>query len=434
MLDVDRNVLGRRIQELRIQRGWTQSFLGEGLCTPSMISQIESGKAVPSVDLLKKLVEKLGVALSHVIDRDVHLQARVQLELLKYFLQMREYDAAVEVADGLLVSSELILEQVIEVKFDKADALMRLGSSKESLEMLLGLESDLKAAGDLHRLAHLYNMIGNAYTLAQDLLNGYLHYEQAHRLSVRFDVQDILCGRIEYNLGNVLNMMGDEQKALAHFEVARKIFEDIQNSHIHLASTMYAMGLAYYNAGKLELAESYFSQARMIYEAQNILYLSQKVREENAFLVLAGKDAQEARQELLQCVMEFKQLGEVGQLVETYGKLASLALAQNNISEADYFLKLVDELPITEGGSHDPRWAFVFRVKAQYHLKIKQYQEAINYSNKSFEIFDRIRWVKESAKSLEVSAESYHAWGNPNEAFELSRKIISLLQDNRVGV
>ncbi|ASS76870.1 hypothetical protein CIG75_19245 [Tumebacillus algifaecis] len=52
---------GTIIREKRLQSGLTQTELAQGICTPSMISQIEAGKANPSRQLLEKLAERLGV-------------------------------------------------------------------------------------------------------------------------------------------------------------------------------------------------------------------------------------------------------------------------------------------------------------------------------------------------------------------------------------
>jgi transcriptional regulator with XRE-family HTH domain len=53
---------GMKLAELRKAKGWTQAELARGICTPSMVSQIECGKANPSVQLIRKLEQKLGVA------------------------------------------------------------------------------------------------------------------------------------------------------------------------------------------------------------------------------------------------------------------------------------------------------------------------------------------------------------------------------------
>ncbi len=52
-------LIGQRIRELRLKSGLTQTQLAKGIVTPSMISQIEAGKAHPSPALLRNLAKRL---------------------------------------------------------------------------------------------------------------------------------------------------------------------------------------------------------------------------------------------------------------------------------------------------------------------------------------------------------------------------------------
>jgi HTH-type transcriptional regulator, quorum sensing regulator NprR len=67
--------MGQRIRELRMQKGLTQSDLAMGIVTPSMISQLESGKAHPSHKVLFKLAAKLDVSVDTFLkDIDLDLE------------------------------------------------------------------------------------------------------------------------------------------------------------------------------------------------------------------------------------------------------------------------------------------------------------------------------------------------------------------------
>lgn len=59
--------LGTKIRELRLANGMTQSELGAGLVTPSMISQIESDKANPSYSVLEAIAVKLKTPLEYFL-------------------------------------------------------------------------------------------------------------------------------------------------------------------------------------------------------------------------------------------------------------------------------------------------------------------------------------------------------------------------------
>lgn len=62
--------LGEKIKALRKRKAMTQSSLSEGIVTRNMLSQIESGKASPSLDTLKLLSERLGISVSYLVSDD----------------------------------------------------------------------------------------------------------------------------------------------------------------------------------------------------------------------------------------------------------------------------------------------------------------------------------------------------------------------------
>jgi predicted RNA-binding Zn ribbon-like protein len=54
-------VVGRRVQRLRVERGLTQRQLAEPTYTPAYVSTLEAGRVRPSDEALKHLAERLGV-------------------------------------------------------------------------------------------------------------------------------------------------------------------------------------------------------------------------------------------------------------------------------------------------------------------------------------------------------------------------------------
>jgi transcriptional regulator with XRE-family HTH domain len=55
-------ISGEKLRMRRKERSLTQKELANGICTPSMISQIECGKANPSEYMLQRLCARLGVS------------------------------------------------------------------------------------------------------------------------------------------------------------------------------------------------------------------------------------------------------------------------------------------------------------------------------------------------------------------------------------
>ncbi len=60
--------IGSKIKALRKKRGMTQAALSSGIVTRGMLSQIESGKSMPSMNSLRMLAERLDVSPSFLIE------------------------------------------------------------------------------------------------------------------------------------------------------------------------------------------------------------------------------------------------------------------------------------------------------------------------------------------------------------------------------
>ncbi|PYM09134.1 MAG: hypothetical protein DMD82_00930 [Candidatus Rokuibacteriota bacterium] len=76
--------LGERIRQLRAERGLQQRQLAEKAdLTPSMVSQIESGRLTPSLHTLGKVAAALGVSIAALFDQEP--QGRVQVTRKKAY-------------------------------------------------------------------------------------------------------------------------------------------------------------------------------------------------------------------------------------------------------------------------------------------------------------------------------------------------------------
>lgn len=63
-----RILLGRRVRELRLKKGWTQVELAELLGVDrSYLSEIENGKKDPSFRVLKTIADGFGLSLSQFL-------------------------------------------------------------------------------------------------------------------------------------------------------------------------------------------------------------------------------------------------------------------------------------------------------------------------------------------------------------------------------
>ena len=62
--------IGTKIKEIRKQRGITQAQLCGDIITRNMLSQIESGKASPSIATLSQIAKQLNVPIEYLVSED----------------------------------------------------------------------------------------------------------------------------------------------------------------------------------------------------------------------------------------------------------------------------------------------------------------------------------------------------------------------------
>ncbi|MFF4539633.1 helix-turn-helix domain-containing protein [Streptomyces aureus] len=121
----DPEIIGRRVQQLRTERGLTQKQIAEPVYTPAYISTLEAGRVRASEPALRHIAGRLGVAYEELVTgRPAHLATDLRLRLTdaQRTLSTGEAEVAAATYAGLLAEAEdhgLVAEQ--------AAALLGLG-------------------------------------------------------------------------------------------------------------------------------------------------------------------------------------------------------------------------------------------------------------------------------------------------------------------
>ncbi|MFF3612561.1 helix-turn-helix domain-containing protein [Streptomyces sp. NPDC002580] len=121
----DPEIIGRRVQQLRTERGLTQKQLAEPAYTPAYISTLEAGRVRASELALRHIAGRLGVAYEELATgRPAHLATDLRLRMTdaQRTLATGEAEAAVGVYDALLVEAE-----ALGLVAEQASALLGLG-------------------------------------------------------------------------------------------------------------------------------------------------------------------------------------------------------------------------------------------------------------------------------------------------------------------
>ncbi|MEU6505728.1 tetratricopeptide repeat protein [Streptomyces sp. NPDC046942] len=123
----DPAVIGRRVQQLRTERGLTQRQLAEPAYTPAYISTLEAGRVRASDEALRHIAGRLGVAYEELaVGRPAHLATDLRLRLTeaqRVLADGRAEEAAVQYV-ALLAEAE-----AHGLGHERTTALLGLGES-----------------------------------------------------------------------------------------------------------------------------------------------------------------------------------------------------------------------------------------------------------------------------------------------------------------
>jgi tetratricopeptide (TPR) repeat protein len=161
--------LAVRLREARERSGLSQRALARGICTPAYISRLEKGERIPSLQLLRRLADRLGAnadelaAGSRPIE-DPLMDAELALRLGENGDAEQAFRAALEQGDrGLRLRA---LRGLGELAFER-------GNHREAIELL---ETASDEASDPLAVAE---PLGRAYALAGELESAIAVFERA---------------------------------------------------------------------------------------------------------------------------------------------------------------------------------------------------------------------------------------------------------------
>ncbi|HEU4964382.1 MAG TPA: tetratricopeptide repeat protein [Bacilli bacterium] len=425
--------LGRKIQSLRLARTMTQIELAKGICTPSMISQIESGRAFPSYKVLSKIAEKLNVPIVDLTEGlfdDVALNVKVKT--LKVLIESKQYQDGVKMAESILSGLRKSSYLVHEIKLSLSECLLWSGQLERAIEVLGELEQSNEHLNPQEK-AKIYNLMGTAYFKKSDLLKAHSYYQLAYESTQKLEHEDIVTAKILYNLGLTYEWMDHLEDSAKYYSEAERIFKNSANSKRELANVFYAKAITLSKQEQLEKADEYLNMALSLYQSENYYDLVLKSREAHAYVVLSKKDPEKAKQVLLQCCRTYQEAGDTENLIYAYAKLAFICLENGKTTEADYYVQYIQSAmerdpTITKV---DLRFGFIFRVFAQVAYETKNYLDAIKNANNSVSIFDTMGLRGETAKSLRYVLDSEIQLKRTESALKTSKRLARVLNLGR---
>ncbi len=169
--------LAERLRAARVESGLSQRALARGICTPAYVSRLEKGERIPSLQLLRRLAERIGADADELASgvarpkHDVLLDAELALRLGD------QAEAELAFRDALATGNPSLRARALaglgQLAFDRGDHREAIALLEEADAARSASTSDISVADTL----------GRAYALTGELETAIALFEVELRLA-----------------------------------------------------------------------------------------------------------------------------------------------------------------------------------------------------------------------------------------------------------
>lgn len=236
--------LGTKIKELRILRGMTQIELCEGLVTASRISQIESDRTKPSLELLEAISRRLGVDSSYFSNEVLQKkdQSKTYKKAMKY-IENGKFDKAAELFESMIkVPTQQYREDSIYTELGHCYVqLRRYDEAANIYETVLTIAFEKE---EIPLVIHTYYQLGNIERKRNHLVAAECYWKSACHLLLEYpDLHMPVSLKIYSNLSRVYLDREKFSQAISTYEHTIKLANDY-SSTIDLAKSYHGLSVA----------------------------------------------------------------------------------------------------------------------------------------------------------------------------------------------
>ncbi|ARU60071.1 hypothetical protein CBW65_02565 [Tumebacillus avium] len=411
--------LGQKIKHLRLQKRMTQIELAKQLCTPSMISQIESDRARPSYKILYGIADRLEVPLEHLLtDVDLNQEFLSTYKMARAMVSAQDYTAAIPFLEQLQSASQAQIPET-DILFDLAECYIHTKRYTDADSILSRVLETAFLKSDTHLSARVYRSLGRLELNRKRYQLAAFHWHKAYDESDKMEEPDIyLQAGILYDLGDAYFKSGKLHDALGYYGRSSALY-DKMDSLQEMGNVYLNLGISYHKLNDLDKAAEYSEKAVHIYESLNNIVMTVKLQATCAVLYGQTGREGEAITMLQGAITNLLTLGKQEEAGMASVELATLLLQQNDLPEAEEACyqarKLLPELHIYQARVH--------RLYGRIAVQKGQRDEAIRRFQKSADRFKHTDELGEWGDTMSELAEVYKNEGDLKTAVGVMQEI-----------
>jgi tetratricopeptide (TPR) repeat protein len=407
--------LGQRIREMRMRKGMTQIDLAKGLCTPSMISQVESDRARPSYKLLIGISERLGVPLEELLAPvELSLDFVSTFKMAQAMAAAGEYTVAIPQLLNLLENPRPHVSAT-DIQFLLGTCCLHTNELRQAEKIFSEIEETAILRQDDSLLASALHQLGRIDLKSKKHHLAVYRLEKALRHAEKIETRDnILISNILTDLGRAHLQLGQVSNAIKCYDQASLLLEQLK-SWRDLAELYLQMSKAYKACNDHEKAIAYADRATALYTSFENLFLKHMIECETAVVIGANGQEEKAIEVLRSSIEKLQGL----QVSEAAGNaLLEIAKIQIQCGDLDGAANSCDQARLLLPETHLYRGR-VNRLYGQIALKRGDAEEAIHFFEKAVDFLKDAGDFREWEETVCELAHLYLEAGDAKHAFQL---------------
>jgi HTH-type transcriptional regulator, quorum sensing regulator NprR len=402
--------LGELVREKRLEKGFSQTELGRGIVTPSMISQIELGRVQPSYGVLQALAERLESPIEmflELLKESAEWKSRLTFAL--WLKDSHNYSQAIPILEELIGDPECSRDDVIwhlmqcyveEKQYEKAELLLKTQLIEYSEK-----KNKKRYIQTLESIAQI-KMSKHEYEVARTYLK-----QALKSLGPSDSLRE---GNILYKMAQCCAHTGMHEEAIQHYQAAYHLMVDRSKSK-ELADLCYEMAVSFRTLYVFEKAETYTVKAIELY--QEMQREEERIRSVLHYGLLLAEWGRldEAREKVESCVDDARTIHCETLVIKATRILGEIALKEGNDHAAQSFAQSVlqnaADADIEQGHAH-----YILGTLAK---KNEHWSEAMEHLQKAAHLFSICKSVHRYIQAASSWAECSKRSGDLVRAVEI---------------
>lgn len=418
--------LGQKIRELRILKGLTQSDLGSGMVTPSMISQIEADKANPSHKLLCAIAEKLETSVDYFLtDMQTKLEQTSTYKLAKAFMESSEYDRAISLLEELLENPAPHL-QLTNISFDLANCYLHVEQFERATELFEDVLDGSVRTGEHNTAVLALNKLGVIQLRKENLLLAQFHWKKAYQIISRTENIDVSTKAfVITNLGMVNLKLGEYQDALKYYTESYQLLQGTNYLKL-IGETYNGLGHANKEMKNYKKAVEHTQDAIAIFKSLNYVKTSYDNKVNLAIIKGEEGKTEEALALLEECMEGYAKHGSEIDIANVHAELSRLLLKEKRFADAEKHA--TQSLQLMDPSMREI--AFNYRTLAEIKLATEEFDTAVEFAEKAIDLFQSNDMIGQLTKTYALLGEIYKSRGDFLSATESLQKMQTIVESN----